>query len=65
MRNAGAGKIAVPVKIDGRKTIPILAVQNAAMAKIGARGTIGGKQVDNLNYVSCRKFVMDHRIPLE
>jgi hypothetical protein len=38
MMNAGAGMIAVPVKIDGRMTIPIIAVQNAAMAKSGARG---------------------------
>jgi hypothetical protein len=52
MMNAGAGMIAVPVKIDGRMTIPIIAVQNAAMAKSGARGTIGGKQVDNLHQAS-------------
>jgi hypothetical protein len=47
MRNAGAGMIAVPVMIDGRIMIPIIAVQNAAMAKSGARGRIAGKKVDN------------------
>jgi hypothetical protein len=52
MRNAGAGKIAVPVKIGGRTMIPIIAAQNAEMAKRGARGMIGGKQVDKLNHVS-------------
>jgi hypothetical protein len=65
MRNAGAGMIAVQVKIDGRIMIPIIAVQNAAMAKSGARGRIGGKKVDKLNLVSCRTCIMDHRIPLE
>jgi hypothetical protein len=65
MRNAGAGILAVPVKIDGRMTIPIIAVQNAAMAKSGARGRIGGKQVDNLDHMSWRTWFMDHRIPLE
>jgi hypothetical protein len=63
--NAGAGKTAVPVKIDGRITIPIIAVQNAATAKSAARGRIGGKQVDNINRVICRTYIMDHRIPLE
>jgi len=48
MRSAGAGKIAVPVKIEGRIAIPIITVQNAAMAKSGARGWIGENQVDNL-----------------
>jgi hypothetical protein len=47
VRNAGAGMIAVPVMIDGRTMIPIIAVQNAAMAKSGARGRIAGKKVDN------------------
>jgi hypothetical protein len=65
MRNAGVGKIVVPVKIGGRITIPVIAVQNAAMAKSGARGTIGENQADNFNHVNWRTCVMDHRAPLE
>jgi hypothetical protein len=65
MRNAGAGMIAVPVKIGGRTMIPITPAQNAEMAKSGARGMIAGKKVDKLNLVSCRTCIMDHRIPLE
>jgi len=44
--------IAVPVKIGGRTMIPITPAQNAEMAKSGARGTIGGKKVDNFRQAS-------------